>query len=114
MDKQTDKAKAYFIINDDDVVQQAVSNAIIRMFMDRHGSSPQTQRNAMALLESLMDADMRHGGVLIGRYIESTLHDDNPNRVKSSLAEIVRREVRREIDMYDRHMRSTTTYRTFP
>lgn len=73
MTEQTDKAKAFFILHDADVVERKVVDVFNEMFDDRQDRQS-AQSNAMNFLHILMTADASNNHPLMNRVLSEMFH----------------------------------------
>jgi tryptophanyl-tRNA synthetase len=73
MTEQTDKAKAFFILHDADVVERKVMDVFIKMFDDGEDRK-QSRDNAMNFLYTLMVADSSENHPVMDRVLAEMFH----------------------------------------
>jgi hypothetical protein len=73
MTEQTDKAKAFFILHDADVVERKVMDVFIKMFDDKEDLK-QSRSNAHSFLYTLMVADRDQNHAIMNDVFANMLH----------------------------------------
>lgn len=111
MTEQTDKAKAFFILHDADVVERKVVDVFNEMFDDRQDRQS-AQSNAMNFLHILMTADASNNHPLMNRVLSEMFHSGRlrmggPNgdfidRLREFIRGIAQEQVARAMNDIDR------------
>ena len=113
MTEQTDKAKAFFILHDADVVERKVMDVFIKMFDDREDRK-QSRDNAMNFLYTLMVADRSENHPVMDRVLAEMFHSgrlrkggptgDFIDSLRALIRGVVQEEIARVMNDIDRRM----------
>jgi hypothetical protein len=113
MTEQTDKAKAFFILHDADVVERKVMDVFIKMFDDGEDRK-QSRDNAMNFLYTPMVADRAENHPVMDRVLAEMFHSgrlraggpngDFINPLRDLIRDVAREEITRAMNDIDRHM----------
>jgi tryptophanyl-tRNA synthetase len=109
MTEQTDKAKAFFILHDADVVERKVMDVFIKMFDDGEDRK-QSRDNAMNFLYTLMVADRSENHPVMDRVLAEMFHSGRlghggfMNNFRDLIRGIVQEQITRAMNDIERRM----------
>lgn len=96
MTSDDDKAQAFFILNDADVVERKIIDVLETLFMINQ-RTVSSHINARNFLGRLLDADIRHGGTILDSRLGQHLHGNFSGHFMSELRIRIQELVREEL-----------------
>ena len=97
MSDQDNKAKAFFILNDANVIEEAVVRVLERFLTSGYD-------NASQMLYMLMRADQYRGGYVLNNAITNNLQSRSTSPLHEELRDIIRVVVKEELAQLPNHI----------